>query len=336
MACVLAGVMAAYAVVCAAVIVLRFGDLGHAAVASGRPVRSTSSLLREGGGAGGKDVGVSSLTSLQDELNPEHRAGISQPSAIGPWSSQTLHTQASVACCGVCSAGALAAAASSSSVIAAVVGETHIATTRVVLGTFAGAIWVCCTASLQWLFYEHPWASAPLDSGFSCPLVRWVPIVALSANGFLAGQLPWPAWLRLAVLSCVLTLGRADIERRRRRPNGALSTGLLAGEHIKVQFLHGLCAPFSVIALHDHLMMYYGAILWLTCFESCIDWARVERCLWVHGSATLPAFQTLPVDLMVPICNASCDQMNFGTQKKDSGWIVVVNFALGPSCSSQQ
>jgi hypothetical protein len=29
---------------------------------------------------------------------------------------------------------------------------------------------------LQWLFYEHPAASERLDEGFSCPLVRWVPL----------------------------------------------------------------------------------------------------------------------------------------------------------------
>ena len=162
-----AGVMAAYAVVCAAVIVLRFGDLGHGGVISTSLNRSTGSLLS----ARHEREQVSSLTSLKDELHPQEPTGIDDRSSNG------VDTQASFACFGVWMAGALAATASSSAVVASAFSNSHTETTaRIALGIIAGAIGVCCTVWLQWLFFEHPQASTPLNSGFSCPLVRWVPI----------------------------------------------------------------------------------------------------------------------------------------------------------------
>eukprot|EP01043_Picozoa_sp_COSAG02_P038651 COSAG02_NODE_2996_length_7581_cov_35.324111_7_plen_307_part_00 len=258
--------MAAYAVVCAAVIVLRFGDLEHGGATSTSSNYSTSSLLS----ARYEGERVSSLTSLKDELHPQAPTGIDRANTTQAWSSNKVDTQASFACCGVWMAGVLAATASSSTAVASAFSNSHTETTaRIVLGIIAGATGVCCTIWLQWLFFEHPQASKPLNSGFSCPLVRWVPITGeyfpsyqkihavstlefpcrccilshgsaltlcarcagLISNGFLAGQLAALAWLRLGVLSCIMVLGYAAIYRERRisNPAAGLTVELLAG-----------------------------------------------------------------------------------------------------------
>eukprot|EP01043_Picozoa_sp_COSAG02_P075509 COSAG02_NODE_15607_length_1156_cov_1.457900_2_plen_206_part_00 len=175
--CTDAGIMAAYAVVCAAVIVLRFGDLSHCGATHASLSRSIGSLLP----ARHEGEVVSSLTSLKDQLHPQEPYAGDQSDATQLWSSNRVDSQASFACCGLWIAGTLAATASSSTVVASAVGDSHTETARIVLGVVAGAVGGCCTVWLQWLYFEHPQASAPLNSGFSRPLVRWVPTAGESA-----------------------------------------------------------------------------------------------------------------------------------------------------------
>jgi len=116
--------------------------------------------------------------------------------------------QASFACLGVCAAGAIAGFAAGAS------AESH----RLELWVMAATSGAASTVWMQYLFYEFPGASEPLGAGvFSCPLVRWVPLAGLASNGFLAAQLPWPAWVRLGALSFTLAGGYGFVERRRRR-----------------------------------------------------------------------------------------------------------------------
>ena len=49
----------------------------------------------------------------------------------------------------------------------------------------------------------------------------YVGCAGLMSNGFLAGQLAAPAWLRLGVLSCAMVLGYGVVYRKRRISNPA-------------------------------------------------------------------------------------------------------------------
>ena len=73
----------------------------------------------------------------------------------------------------------------------------------------------------------------------------------LGANGFLAGQLAWPAWVRLAVLSGLLALAYAELKRRRQPSRvditGALSPELLSAAPGEIaQQVWTQKAPFSL------------------------------------------------------------------------------------------
>jgi hypothetical protein len=189
------GIMAAYAVVCAAVIVLRFSD------PQGPVAGEYSSIGGIGGGPGSARASAaakSSLTSLKDELHPRPAAAQS-PAGGGGYDydrtsgggiqsieggcccSQSVTLQASFASLGLAIAGALAAAATTSSASSSSTGSEAgeagpVDRGRVVLGAVSAVLGVGCVIWLQWLFYEHPAASERLDEGFSCPLVRWVPL----------------------------------------------------------------------------------------------------------------------------------------------------------------
>ena len=189
------GIMAAYAVVCAAVIVLRFSDPQE-------PVAGEYSDIGIGGigrpgSARASATAKSSQSSLKDELHPRPAAAQSPAGGGGYDYDRTsggggiqsieggsccracLGRSSSFASLGLAIAGALAAAATSasSSSTGSEAGEAGPADRgRVVLGVMSAVLGVGCVIWLQWLFGEHPDASERLDEGFSCPLVRWVPL----------------------------------------------------------------------------------------------------------------------------------------------------------------
>ena len=137
--------------------------------------------------------------------------------------------------------------------------------------------------------------------------------LGLSTNGFLAGQLAWPAWLRLGVLSCIVALGHARVNRRKRQnvgTAGALTAELLAGGS-------GEVAPEVVTLFHRFMCVWRVAACccvlesalttWLSCHcvfccDCNLDLVRPRVFHLAHGCAIQCASQT-PLITLVPMSN---------------------------------
>ena len=222
------GIMAAYSVVCAAVIALRLRDTAALTTTAG----TTQERLMPDRSLGGGDSGGGSIQeSLRDGGGGEWQRGaptrdpflvllcmlIALASSVGGYAfaafAASSHGDSTHASSGD-SSGSGSPPVQAQHTYAFPRPHSHVVAALLLYGSLAIVLLCLCylchrfspgagdSAQKGAAILSQPTAVGGARSGsFRCPCTPLIPVLGIVANGYLMGQLPWPAWVRLAGLS---------------------------------------------------------------------------------------------------------------------------------------